>query len=67
LVRGRFFTSSDNKDAHNVIINQALATLYWPKEDAIGKRITSDDKAAEKNWYTVGGGRWRHQRQAHQS
>jgi len=56
LVRGRFFTSSDNQDTHNVmIINQALATLYWPKEDAVGKRITFDDKPTEKDWYTVVG------------
>ena len=56
LVRGRFFTSSDNNDANNVIvINQALATLYWPKEDAVGKRITFDNKPADKDWLTVVG------------
>ena len=56
LVRGRFFTSSDNNDGRNVIIiNQALANLYWPKEDAVGKRITFDGKPTEKDWYTVVG------------
>ena len=55
-MRGRFFTSSDDNDAHNVIIiDQALATLYWPKEDAVGKRITFDSKRTEKDWYTVVG------------
>jgi predicted permease len=56
LVRGRFYTSSDNRDAHNVmIINQALAKQYWPKEDAVGKRMTFADKPTEKDWFTVVG------------
>src|SRR3984885_5888670 len=56
LVRGRFYTSSDNSDAHNVmIINQALATQYWPKEDPVGKRMTFTDKPTDKDWFTVVG------------
>jgi predicted permease len=56
LVRGRFYTSSDNRDAHNVmIINQALAKQYWPKEDAVGKRMTFSDKPTDKDWFTVVG------------
>ncbi len=68
LVRGRFFTSSDNNDAHNVmIINQTLATLYWPKEDAIGKIITFNNKPSRKRLVYRGRRRWRRQRQAQQS
>ena len=56
LERGRFYTSSDNSDAQNVmIINQALATQYWPKEDAVGKRMTFADKPTDKDWFTVVG------------
>ncbi len=32
-----------------------MATQYWPKEDAVGKRITFDDNLTEKNWFTVVG------------
>jgi predicted permease len=56
LVRGRFYTRSDDSDAHNVMINnQALATKYWPKEDPVGKRMTFTDKPTDKDWFTVVG------------
>jgi hypothetical protein len=45
LVRGRFFNERDKKDAPRVLlINEAMARLYWPTEDPVGKRITFDDK-----------------------
>src|SRR6266446_217930 len=57
LLRGRFFTESDNVDAPGVvIINDALAKKYWPNEDALGKRITfSDTRKPEPNWLTIVG------------
>lgn len=40
LRQGRLFSPHDNADgAPVVIINQALANKYWPKEDPLGKRI----------------------------
>ena len=40
LVQGRFFTAADKLDAPPVvIINQALATRYWPNEIPLGKRL----------------------------
>jgi len=40
LIRGRFFTAEDDATKPLVvIINQALAKLYFPNEDPIGKRI----------------------------
>ncbi|MEO7166146.1 MAG: ABC transporter permease, partial [Chthoniobacterales bacterium] len=40
LIQGRFFNAADNLDAPGVvIINQALATRYWPNEVPIGKRL----------------------------
>jgi putative ABC transport system permease protein len=57
LLRGRFFTESDNADAPGVvIINQAMARKYWPGEDALGKRINFGD--ADPNnikWFTIVG------------
>jgi putative ABC transport system permease protein len=57
LLRGRFFSESDNAHAPGVvIINDALARKFWPNEDALGKRITFDDprKPAPK-WLTIVG------------
>lgn len=40
LMKGRFFTLSDGKDAPPVaVINESLAKHYFPNEDPIGKRI----------------------------
>jgi len=55
LKRGRLFTREDNADRPKVIvINQALANLYW-KGDAVGKRITFDDHPKESDWLTIVG------------
>lgn len=56
LKRGRFFTPEDNADRPKVIvINQALANLYWPKGDAVGKRITFGDHPKDSDWLTIVG------------
>lgn len=41
LLRGRAFTEGDTgNSARVVIINEAMAKTYWPKEDPIGQVIT---------------------------
>jgi predicted permease len=41
LLRGRVFDERDTgNSAPVVLINQAMAKKYWPKEDPIGRRIT---------------------------
>jgi predicted permease len=56
LIRGRFFTPSDNVEAPTVmIVNQALASRYWPNEDALGKRVTFEDHPKPKDWITIVG------------
>ena len=56
LKRGRFFTPEDNADRPRVIvINQALANLYWPNGDALGKRITFDAHTKDSDWLTIVG------------
>lgn len=56
LVRGRFFNDRDTKDTPRVLlINDVMARRYWPSEDAVGKRITFDDKPKESDWFRVVG------------
>lgn len=56
LVRGRFFTEGDNRDAPNaLIINETMARLYWPDKDAVGGRVTFSDNPKPKDWMTVVG------------
>jgi putative ABC transport system permease protein len=43
LTKGRYFTEGDGEGAPRVaIINDAVASRYWPQEDPIGQHITID-------------------------
>jgi len=43
MLKGREFAAQDSfKDAPVAVINEAMAKLYWPNEDPIGKRILID-------------------------
>jgi putative ABC transport system permease protein len=57
LLRGRFFSESDNTRSPGVVIvNDALVRKYWPNEDAVGKRITFDDpRKPDPKWLTIVG------------
>jgi len=45
LLRGRVFTASDTNDSQPVlIINQAMARLFWPNTDPIGQRLIVSDR-----------------------
>jgi predicted permease len=53
LVEGRDFTPQDNKGAQRVVIvSQAFANRYWPKQEALGKQLNSD---LTREWFTVVG------------
>jgi macrolide transport system ATP-binding/permease protein len=55
LLRGRFFTSSDDEKHPKVaIINQTLAKLYYPGQDPIGQRFGNNDLAPESIKEIVG-------------
>lgn len=57
LLRGRDVAESDDLDAPAVVVvNEFLASRYWPGEDPIGKRITLDDPERDSvSWLTVVG------------
>ena len=56
LLSGRFITERDDKDARKVIVvNETMAKRYWPGEDAVGKRISFNDKPEEKDWLQIAG------------
>jgi putative ABC transport system permease protein len=43
LTKGRYFTEGDADETPTVaIINDAVASRYWPQEDPLGKKITID-------------------------
>jgi putative ABC transport system permease protein len=53
ILRGRDFTDSEGQDSSGVaIINQTMATKFWPNEDPVGRRFQfAGDTAAP--WFTV--------------
>ena len=52
LERGVFFGDFDTeKTAEVAVINAAMAQMFWPKEDAIGKRLQLNPAAP--SWVTV--------------
>jgi predicted permease len=45
LLRGRYLQDTDRENSEPVIVvNDAAAKLYWPGEDALGKRLTMNKK-----------------------
>jgi putative ABC transport system permease protein len=55
LVRGRDFTAADRADTVPVaIINQAMASAFWPGENPLGKRI-ADASTKVPRWLEVVG------------
>jgi predicted permease len=56
LIDGRFFKERDtDKSPQVIIINRAMADLYWHDEKVVGKRMTFEDTPKEKDWTTIVG------------
>ncbi|HVA18281.1 MAG TPA: ABC transporter permease [Candidatus Dormibacteraeota bacterium] len=56
VLEGREFTDADTASAAEVVvINQAMARRYWPKEDALGKHIKIGGADSTGPWLTVVG------------
>ncbi len=52
LTQGRDFADTDADGTPMVIVvNQAMARRYWPNQNPIGRRITTDNKT----WYSIVG------------
>ncbi len=53
LVKGRDFTPQDTKSSQRaVIVNEAFANRYWPKQEPVGKQLNSD---FTHEWFKVVG------------
>ncbi|HJT30397.1 MAG TPA: ABC transporter permease [Pyrinomonadaceae bacterium] len=56
-LKGRSFTEQDRENTPNVIIvNDALASRYWPNQDAVGKRLAiSQEESGLPVWREIVG------------
>ena len=56
FVKGRGFTADDRERAPAVVvISESVANKLWPNGDAIGKRISMNDKPTGADWITIVG------------
>ncbi len=56
LARGRYFDSDDYQAVRNVVIvNERLANVAWPGQDAVGKRLKWGQATSQSPWLTVVG------------
>jgi putative ABC transport system permease protein len=54
LLKGRDFSAQDTEDKPPIaIINATMAKLFWPDQDAVGKRFSQDKQ--KPKWITVVG------------
>jgi predicted permease len=53
LIQGRLFSAGDtDKSTQVVLVDQKMADRFWPRSDAVGKRIRRNDKSP---WLTIAG------------
>jgi predicted permease len=53
ILKGRDFTPADRRDSQRaVVVSNAFAERYWPRQEAIGKHVFSD---LTNEWFTVVG------------
>ena len=56
LLRGRFFTASDDANGQLVVIvNHQLSKHYWPHQDPVGRRMRIGTQTGKTPWMTVVG------------
>jgi putative ABC transport system permease protein len=56
VLKGRSFTEQDRDNTPGVIVvNEALASRYWPNQDAIGKRLGFEEDPGKQVWREIVG------------
>ncbi len=55
LLRGRPFSDSDTGNSNVVIVSKSFAARYWPREEAVGKRMKRGRYDSDRPWLTVVG------------
>jgi putative ABC transport system permease protein len=56
LVGGRIFSDADNADATRVaVISRGMASRFWPRGDALGRRIKLGAQDSTEPWLTIVG------------
>lgn len=56
LLRGRTFSDTDHSEAPGVaIISESVARLLWPNEEALGRRISVENKPGPGDWLQIVG------------
>jgi predicted permease len=56
LLAGRFFDGHEQLEGpYFIIVNESMATRYWPGESAVGKRISFQSRPQEKDWMQIVG------------
>ena len=56
VLKGRSFSDQDRDNTPNVIVvNEALASRYWPNQNAIGKRLGFEDDSSHQVWREIVG------------
>ena len=56
VLQGRSFDESDRASTQPVVIvSESAARKFWPKGDAVGKRIAFSEKPTARDWMTIVG------------
>lgn len=56
ILKGRSFTAQDRDNTpHVIIVNEALASRYWPNQDVIGKRLGFEEDPSKQSWREIVG------------
>jgi putative ABC transport system permease protein len=56
VLKGRSFTAQDRDNTpHVIIVNEALASRYWPNQDVMGKRLGFAEDPSKQSWREIVG------------
>ncbi len=56
VLKGRSFTAQDRDNTqHVIVVNEALASRYWPNQDVMGKRLGFEKDPSKQSWREIVG------------